>query len=948
MSAAPSSISQGGTLVSLGWAASEIQVVEGAIFIPWLSVICFALDLLELAGIIPDPFALLLSLFAGRPREEASLLQAQRLASARNPAARLAGIALQRMVKEWDIVTSEGGPGRAILDAWASQFTGNLVAQGVTLTRAQEILVAATSEAAQTGLPLEPELQTPLAQTLNFNGPQQVATDLMNQYVKQIAAGKDLNTALKLAEQWCWKNSGLTYILHLQVGEFIPPNPPPQTLVPGQNGTCPTGYTLNPQTELCTLNVPPPPPIPIPIGPPGGGQPDQDGDEITNDLCAQMAANTGVLVDAINGIKPGTQGDPDCCANVVNAIGNVATVLASIAAAIAPAPGAPPTPVDLSGVITALDNLVAAVGNLAPTGTVDLTPIVEALNAIAAKIPATSGTDVSGIVDQLKTIAAQGDVDQTIFNALSQLGLLTGSDLQLLQGIKWSDALSYIESLKLTRTIEHWAAEMGADAPGIAKTIASKLGTAGNWAEQILISGLKLERNVIQDVLEVPLKAILSALTPAGATTIGNVGVDPDTVLADTAAVGLNLWVLTALVGLKFPGTAETLEKVIEAIVGILGFEELREVQIGPMVREGIAKVAEQNAKALFGQDIPGVGPIVQWVARGLMAQTDAQTLLSRNGLHPTLQPTMLRAGYRPVSFRAITTMLQDQPFPVDQMRSILEDNAMYPTDVNFMLELLQYNSTKNVRNSYVSELLTAYAKGVVADDELKSTLEGLSWSNDAINLVIQRAALQRRVTLASKVESGVVPLVANGGMTSEQGLQQLEAAGIQDWYANLEITLATTKAEITAVKKAAAAEAKLELARQRNLTRAAIAEFQRGVLDEGGLTAALTALGLDPTLIASVVAVQDATRTGKLKLLYGQLLLPADAKLLMERVAAIEQQYKYLLITEDSAKAQLTTLGVDDHDANALIARWAALIKASTGAPVLLSPITGNPPPTT
>jgi len=54
---------------------------------------------------------------------------------------------------------------------------------------------------------------------------------------------------------------------------------------------------------------------------------------------------------------------------------------------------------------------------------------------------------------------------------------------------------------------------------------------------------------------------------------------------------------------------------------------------------------------------------------------------------------------------------------------------------------------------------------------------------------------------LASEVEKQVIPLIANGNITADDGFQQLEAAGIQDWYANLVVTLATTKAEIHQAK---------------------------------------------------------------------------------------------------------------------------------------------------
>jgi hypothetical protein len=127
-------------------------------------------------------------------------------------------------------------------------------------------------------------------------------------------------------------------------------------------------------------------------------------------------------------------------------------------------------------------------------------------------------------------------------------------------------------------------------------------------------------------------------------------------------------------------------------------------------------------------------------------------------------------------------------------------------------------------------------------------------------------------------------------------------------------------------------------------LTKAAVAEFQRGVLDQAGLTAALALAGLDPLLIASIVAVQDATRAGRLKLVFGQLLSPEDAKVLTDRVAAIEGQFKKQLLTLDQVHAQLGALNVDQNEANALIARWSAALTATGKYSYLVNPLTGRP----
>lgn len=374
------------------------------------------------------------------------------------------------------------------------------------------------------------------------------------------------------------------------------------------------------------------------------------------------------------------------------------------------------------------------------------------------------------------------------------------------------------------------------------------------------------------------------------------------------------------------------------------GFKELVRAYHGPLLTHAIQRPSNADHAAKFRSTPPPPNVAATWWARRLITDAQRADAIAWGGLIPDYEPAATAAAYRPVSPRALVQALQDTPFPAAQLRAILEDNAMAPANVDFMLQVLEYNSTKNVRNSYVSELLTAHAAGVVSEQELTNSLDGLGWSNAAIAFVQQRAALQRRLTLAKKTEASVIPLVAAGQLSPQEGTLQMETAGIQPWYTDLEITFATTKATVTALRKELAAEAKLAVARTRALTTAATKAFQDGTLDAAGLSVALLAAGLDPVIAASAVAAQEAQQTGRLRLTYGQLLTPQASKVLSDRVNAIGAQVVAQLRTADDALAELTLLNVDVQERNALVAKWMATIKKSVGPVVLINPVTGQP----
>ena len=127
-----------------------------------------------------------------------------------------------------------------------------------------------------------------------------------------------------------------------------------------------------------------------------------------------------------------------------------------------------PAPFDPTPIVDSLSAVATAVSSRAPAVVnVDTTPIADALKPLTDAIASSPATDVSGIVAQLVKMVDQGDVDQTTIDALVAAGLLSASDGQTLQGIKWSDAISFIIGAAPVRAVEHAIKAIGADAATI-------------------------------------------------------------------------------------------------------------------------------------------------------------------------------------------------------------------------------------------------------------------------------------------------------------------------------------------------------------------------------------------------------------------------------------------------------------------------------------------------
>jgi hypothetical protein len=272
-----------------------------------------------------------------------------------------------------------------------------------------------------------------------------------------------------------------------------------------------------------------------------------------------------------------------------------------------------------------------------------------------------------------------------------------------------------------------------------------------------------------------------------------------------------------------------------------------------------------------------------------------------------------------------------DQDVDHNVLRDAFQFMGLRDSDINLAIGSIDVRALQTVRQALVQETITAYADGVVSDQELQQTFTDCGWGKAASALGTRRALMARRIKLASQTESFIVPEVTAGLLTAPEGLNALEAAGVQPWFADLKIQLAETRASLNLNRKTLQAEAKLAHERARSGARTAIVEFRTGNLDSAGLGVALLASQVDPLIATLTVATESAIQQGKLKLVFGQLLDPKAAKVLTDQVGALEAQYKKQLIDDPTIIAQLKFLNIAQGEATALIAHWAAQ-KVATG----------------
>jgi len=694
------------------------------------------------------------------------------------------------------------------------------------------------------------------------------------------------------------------------------------------------------------IKPPPPPPAPPPTQ---GG----DGDELANQTQSVIAVLDKILA-ALGGIPQtaGGDGNAECCTKVVAGITQVTVELQSIVTAINTATGNAGS-INLTPIVNELAGILKAIAQIQPCPTVDLTALVDAVNMVAATIARAAPTDVSGIVDQLKQSNSMMDVPQAIIDRVAEIGLVTPSDAQLAGGGPWAyiNTLLHDEWAKLNHKPSPEELKAAGDDPVFGPFVKAKLSGAPMVPFKEV---LKMSPSVLGDIAGLAIEKVMELAYPVGKTLYGPmiqdmlkvheglvsqfVKVQPGGEITNatklltealTFGVGAH-W--AALIGEKIvPGKHMGVTAVAALLAELAGFKEISQGLIDSEVEAAVARPHKYFMNLTTRSQLPSSGQAAELFSRRKITTAQLTALMAYAGFSDEWGASLASIAYRPMSPMMLAAGFANADVDMAKLQDTLEYMGIRPEDLPLAEQAVITRSLQQTRQALVNEAVTAYGQGVVGDAELDQILTDAGYGKSAAQLVKQRALIARRITLARESEAYLVPEITQGLVTADEGLQALEAAGVQPWQAELKVALAEARAAITQARKALAAERKLELDRQRNLTRAAVAEYERGALDEAGLTAALVASGLDAILVATIVAVENAKRAGRLKLVFGQLLTPAAATLLTDQVSALETQFKKQLIDETSLRAQLTALNVDGPEIEALVARWAAARAAAT-----------------
>jgi hypothetical protein len=445
--------------------------------------------------------------------------------------------------------------------------------------------------------------------------------------------------------------------------------------------------------------------------------------------------------------------------------------------------------------------------------------------------------------------------------------------------------------------------------------------------------------------IETPIAAAAAAAFNTSSSNLLNQGTsEPTNAIARAAAAfseafgfGISSAAVTALFEMLVPEKLNVLNGIGPMLASMAGFEEISANVRDPLYRNAFGRSLEYYFRSQFKPDLPDESDAVLWHARGLLSDTQLETIFGYSGLKAEYEPAFVASAYRAVQPFLLARAAENGSITPAQLNTLLTFAGYRPGDIEILNQVFAAMALLPYQQQYLVAAVRAAELGTITPAELGDDMTEIGLNQDQQAIVQLTVATRKLEQLAELYRKSISEAYAYGTLTDAQYVPALEAIGIASADAQAHYAVDSTKKLGKAAL--AAQRAALKLANQRNKSaeNAAIAGFRNGTLDAAELAAALELAGMDPLVAGYVVAIQSAKLAGNLTFVYGVTLPRDKAVLLRQKVGALGNQVKAQLVTPADALTELAALNIPDANAKALVAGWAATHTSSSDVGVKL-----------
>jgi hypothetical protein len=407
--------------------------------------------------------------------------------------------------------------------------------------------------------------------------------------------------------------------------------------------------------------------------------------------------------------------------------------------------------------------------------------------------------------------------------------------------------------------------------------------------------------------------------------------------LEEASALGVGSRLVTLIFELFLPKSLNFMNWLGPTLAQFSGYDEIVALWRNPLLRAAIGNLSTYKANAEFLTVAPAAQEARAMLARRLIPQADATKIEGWGGTMVEYQAAQEQNAYRPVPPFLLARAAEAGAIPVTTLTSLLQFAGFRDGDISTLETAYAALALAPYQQQYLVAAVRSTELGTMTPQDLGGVMDDISLNQDQQALVQLTVATRKLEQLAELYRRSISEAYKYGLVTDAQYVPELEAIGIgaadaQAHYA-IDSIAKTGKAAAAELR----AEARLAAQQQRGGINAAVAEYKAGTTTAAELGAALLLLGVDPTVAAFIVTVQEQRKLGPAVFVYGVELPRAQALVLREKVSALGRQVTAGLVAPADALTALAANNVPDANAEALVASWAATKTPAADVGVLL-----------
>ncbi len=337
---------------------------------------------------------------------------------------------------------------------------------------------------------------------------------------------------------------------------------------------------------------------------------------------------------------------------------------------------------------------------------------------------------------------------------------------------------------------------------------------------------------------------------------------------------------------------------------------------VGAQVEAALHAPARRRALAQFRSELPDAASLTESFFARVIDEETFRQWFREHGWDDQAIANHQVSVYRKATAREMALVFEDGEVDEDWALGMLQRHGFNDDDSHRLVKGVITRGTKTLRQEFITAVLANADEGIYAADQAATYLRGIGVAEPAITSHLTAVAHKRLHREVTERTAALISAHTMGTTTDEELDAALSALGMDDRARAHHLTVARIRRGAKVFTSAQSKDQAAENRARKEATDAALDAFRRFVIDEGGLHETLTALGVDPKEVDSLVQLAAVRRTPAPRLaevLAPGAVLAQDQALERKRVLALQHDK---IITQAEAQAQLVALGLDDRTA--------------------------------